>query len=104
MLLEAAASGFMDRVKYSGPLPNGQTVTQQLFSQAVADNIQVIRAFGHGATPAFTLQTAPGELSWRCLQTTHVHITLRVDHSAEAEAVCSQVNTMKKPSEPWTKS
>lgn len=40
---------------------NGQTVTEHLFSQAVADNILVIRAFGHGATPNFVLQPSPGE-------------------------------------------
>ncbi len=39
---------------------NGQTVVQHLFSQAVADNIGVIRAFGHGATGNFVLQPSPG--------------------------------------------
>lgn len=48
------------RLKPNGAFPNGQTVTQHLFSQAVADNIQVIRTFAHGATPNFILQTAPG--------------------------------------------
>lgn len=57
MLMEAAAG----RLKPNGAFPNGQTVTQHLFSQAVADNMQVIRAFGHGATPNFILQTGPGE-------------------------------------------
>ena len=40
---------------------NGQTVVQHLFSQANADNIKVIRAFGHGATGNFVLQPAAGE-------------------------------------------
>ena len=40
---------------------NGQTVVQHLFSQAVADNIGVIRAFGHGATGNFVLQPSPGD-------------------------------------------
>ncbi|KAL3133352.1 hypothetical protein ABBQ38_007225 [Trebouxia sp. C0009 RCD-2024] len=56
-LMEATAG----RLKPNGAFPNGQTVTQHLFSQAVADNIQVIRTFAHGATPNFILQTAPGQ-------------------------------------------
>lgn len=55
--MEAAAG----RLQYSGSIPNGDSITENLFNQAVADNIQVIRAFGHGATPAFKLQTAPGK-------------------------------------------
>lgn len=39
---------------------NGQTVVQHLFSQAVTNNIGVIRAFGHGATGNFILQPSPG--------------------------------------------
>ncbi|DBA74432.1 TPA: hypothetical protein ACH3X1_011186 [Trebouxia sp. C0004] len=39
---------------------DGQTVVQHLFSQAVADNVGVIRAFGHGATGNFVLQPLPG--------------------------------------------
>ena len=40
---------------------NGQTVVQHLFTQASADNIAVIRAFGQGATGNFVLQPSPGE-------------------------------------------
>lgn len=60
--MEAAAG----MLKYSGSIPNGDSVTENLFKQAVADNIQVIRAFGHGATPSFKLQTAPGECCSCC--------------------------------------
>ena len=60
--MEAAAG----MLKYSGSIPNGDSVTENLFKQAVADNIQVIRAFGHGATPSLKLQTAPGEFCGRC--------------------------------------
>ena len=42
---------------------DGQTVVQHLFSQATADNIAVIRAFGHGATGNFVLQPSPGKIA-----------------------------------------
>ncbi|KAL0035204.1 hypothetical protein WJX79_005949 [Trebouxia sp. C0005] len=47
---------------------HGQTVVQHLFSQAVADNIRVIRAFGHGASGNFVLQPSPGQYNEAAFQ------------------------------------
>ena len=75
---------------------NGQTVVQHLFSQAIADNIGVIRAFGHGATGNFVLQPSPGDsmpliLDWgatRCCTT----------KLGPSPPISLQVNTTRQPS------
>lgn len=40
---------------------------QPFFAQAASDNINVIRAFGHGSTPSLVLQPSPGrQLKFEC--------------------------------------
>ena len=37
------------------------SILQPFFAQAASDNINVIRAFGHGSTPSLVLQPSPGK-------------------------------------------
>ena len=97
MLMEAAAGVMQpDGTAYL----NGQTVVQHLFSQAVADNIAVVRAFGHGATGNFVLQPSPGMPATASPAPLDCFVIFTF---APAERNL-QVSTMRRRSKPWIRS